>query len=388
MSQVGQYAQAPIPPPIAIETLTGNTGGAVPPTGGTVNVIGSGVISVAGNPGTSTLTIAVDGTVASSFPADVGTAIPVLGALTIAGGTGINTAGAGSTVTVNLDAPVTIAHGGTASTSFNANGVVISGTLSTSPLTSLTLTDGQIVIGNTAGSPAAATLTNGAGITIINGANSITIASSITQGIVTLNGDTGSATGTTVTIAGGTGITTSATGSTLTVDLDTPVTVPNGGTGNTTFTAYSVICAGTTAAGAFQNVSGLGSAGQVLKSNGAGALPSWQTDAGSTVWSTQTTGTQAMSVFNGYIANGAGTITYTLPTTAAVGEVIELLNIGAGFPTITYTTGQSIRIGNQVTTITSGSLTSTATGDSLRLICTVANTTFQVVSSIGNWTYA
>lgn len=59
-------------------------------------------------------------------------------------------------------------------------------------------------------------------------------------------------------------------------DLPT-VDVPHGGTGNTTFTAFSVICAGTTATGAFQNVSGVGTSGQVLTSNGAGALPTWQT---------------------------------------------------------------------------------------------------------------
>lgn len=52
--------------------------------------------------------------------------------------------------------------------------------------------------------------------------------------------------------------------------------VSGGGTGNTTFTAYSVICAGTTATGAFQNVSGVGTSAQVLTSNGAGALPTWQ----------------------------------------------------------------------------------------------------------------
>ncbi len=56
--------------------------------------------------------------------------------------------------------------------------------------------------------------------------------------------------------------------------------VAGGGSGNTTFTAYSVICAGTTATGAFQNVSGLGSSGQVLTSNGPGLLPTWQTLAG------------------------------------------------------------------------------------------------------------
>lgn len=55
-----------------------------------------------------------------------------------------------------------------------------------------------------------------------------------------------------------------------------PVTVPFGGTGNTTFTAYSVICAGVTNTGAMQNVSGVGTAGQVLTSNGTGTLPTWQ----------------------------------------------------------------------------------------------------------------
>lgn len=59
----------------------------------------------------------------------------------------------------------------------------------------------------------------------------------------------------------------------------TAVTVANGGTGNTTFTAYSVILAGTTATGVFQNVTGLGTSGDVLTSNGAGAIPSWQTPA-------------------------------------------------------------------------------------------------------------
>ncbi len=58
--------------------------------------------------------------------------------------------------------------------------------------------------------------------------------------------------------------------------------VPRGGTGNSTFTAYSLICAGTTATGAFQNVSGVGTANQVLTSNGAGALPSWQVAPGGT----------------------------------------------------------------------------------------------------------
>ena len=42
-----------------VQTLTGNSGGAVPPTANNINIIGSGGVTVTGNPGTSTLTITV-----------------------------------------------------------------------------------------------------------------------------------------------------------------------------------------------------------------------------------------------------------------------------------------------------------------------------------------
>lgn len=45
-----------------VETITGNSGGAVPPTAGNITLIGSGGITVVGDPGTSTLTISVSGT--------------------------------------------------------------------------------------------------------------------------------------------------------------------------------------------------------------------------------------------------------------------------------------------------------------------------------------
>lgn len=61
-----------------------------------------------------------------------------------------------------------------------------------------------------------------------------------------------------------------------TAALPIPVTVANGGTGLTSTTAYGLIAAGTTATGNFQQVSGTGTSGQILTSNGAGALPSWQ----------------------------------------------------------------------------------------------------------------
>jgi len=62
-----------------LQFLTGNTGGAVPPTANNINVVGDGTtVTVAGNPGTSTLTISLvgGGVAAQSFPTDSGTATP------------------------------------------------------------------------------------------------------------------------------------------------------------------------------------------------------------------------------------------------------------------------------------------------------------------------
>lgn len=63
--------------------------------------------------------------------------------------------------------------------------------------------------------------------------------------------------------------------------LGTTLGIANGGTGlATSTTAYGVVCAGTTATGAYQVLNALGSSGQVLTSNGAAALPTWQTASG------------------------------------------------------------------------------------------------------------
>jgi hypothetical protein len=58
------------------------------------------------------------------------------------------------------------------------------------------------------------------------------------------------------------------------------LTVTNGGTGNATATAYAVQCGGTTSTGAHQSIASVGTTGQVLTSNGAGALPTFQAASG------------------------------------------------------------------------------------------------------------
>jgi hypothetical protein len=56
-----------------------------------------------------------------------------------------------------------------------------------------------------------------------------------------------------------------------------PIGVSNGGTGVTSLTPYAVVAGGTGATTPVQQVSGLGTSGQVLTSNGAAQLPTWQT---------------------------------------------------------------------------------------------------------------
>jgi hypothetical protein len=58
--------------------------------------------------------------------------------------------------------------------------------------------------------------------------------------------------------------------------IGNPLPVPSGGTGRATATAYAVICGGTTATGALQSIASVGTTGQVLTSNGVGALPTMQ----------------------------------------------------------------------------------------------------------------
>lgn len=54
------------------------------------------------------------------------------------------------------------------------------------------------------------------------------------------------------------------------------IAVADGGTGRSSHTAYAVLCGGTSTTAAQQSIASVGSSGQVLTSNGAGALPTMQ----------------------------------------------------------------------------------------------------------------
>src|SRR5690554_1910381 len=59
-----------------------------------------------------------------------------------------------------------------------------------------------------------------------------------------------------------------------------PAQVAKGGSGVSSTTPFAVLCGGTTSTSPFQSVASVGTAGQVLTSNGAGALPTFQTPSG------------------------------------------------------------------------------------------------------------
>jgi hypothetical protein len=103
---------------------------------------------------------------------------------------------------------------------------------------------------------------------------------------------------------------------------------------------------------------------------------------------TEVTGTSvSAAVNNGYILNNAGLVTLTIPTTAAVGDVLRVVGKGAGGFTIAQNTSESINYGdNTTTTGTGGSLSSTHRYDAVDLVCVTANTVWNVTSSIGNLT--
>ena len=122
MSQAGQYPEGLILG--AIETLTGNSGGAIGPDGAfNVNVVGVGDVTVVGTGGTNTLTVTLSDALANQFDADAGSAVPSSSILNIVGGTNVTTSAAGNTVTINAAADLDLTY-----TAVNTTPYVVLGT--------------------------------------------------------------------------------------------------------------------------------------------------------------------------------------------------------------------------------------------------------------------
>lgn len=135
---------------------------------------------------------------------------------------------------------------------------------------------------------------------------------------------------------------------------------------------------------------GAATAGYVLMANGAGSAPTFQAPPPMT-WSIKTADLDPMVINNGYIANKAGLLTFTLPATSVVGAVLRVtgMNTAVGWR-IAQRANQIIHWSNTLVTTTGagGYLESTDKYDAVEIVCSVADLEWVVLSSKGNITIA
>ena len=124
----------------------------------------------------------------------------------------------------------------------------------------------------------------------------------------------------------------------------------------------------------------------ILVANGSGSITISST--GANPWVDETGSSVTMATNTGYTSDdGASLVTFTLPTTSAIGDWVEINGKGSGGWTIAQATGQQIHFGNATTTSgASGTLSSSLQYDCVRLRCLTANTIWTIVSVQGNLT--
>ena len=176
----------------------------------------------------------------------------------------------------------------------------------------------------------------------------------------------------------------------------TTIAVANGGTGAATFTAYSPIFAGTTSTGAFQS-GAIGAAGQVLTSNGAGALATFQTAVNALNYVNETGTAFTMTANHVYGAQNAAQVTGTMDisTNFSVGQVVSIEGYGAagfiiqlvGAQVVQAYGGLATSAAGTVTTSDQLNTTASAPGCAIKLRYIAADT-FQMVESVGNFVFA
>lgn len=309
-----------------IETITGNSGGAVGPDGSqNINILGSAPITITGNPGTFTLTVSHDGSLAETYTCDTGSASPSGTNINVFGtaAQGISTSGAGDTVTITA-ADATTTQKGVLETSTDAES--IAGTSTSVAVTPESLkaklgvqtqytvpygagdssafswtaaaTNGQVIIGATGAAPAFASITStDASITITAGANTLDLAAGATTA-TTYTTDSGNAipAANVLNVLGGTGCGTTGAGSTVTINVDSTVALSyptDSGTAIPAANALSIL-GGTGCATS-------GAAAVVTIDLDASVPLSFPTDAG-----TATPAANALTVAGGTLLNTAG----------------------------------------------------------------------------------
>jgi hypothetical protein len=305
-------------------------------------------------------------------------------------------------------APLPVNEGGTGDLTLTSHGVIVAE--NTSAFVAITPgTNGQVLLGSTGANPVFNTLTSSDGtISFTTGAGTLDL-SVATELAITFDADSGSATPAlnVIDIAGGSNINTSGAGHTITVNLDNSISVSGSVSAGTTLTASGMTTTGivqNSVAGLFStyaatihtvqigNAAGQltsianGTTGEILTAQ-TGADPIWAAPATSVTWTDVTTATQAMVPNNGYVADRATLITFTLPTVAAFGTLMSVVGLNTGGWIIDQNIGQNIQFGNLSTTHgVGGSLASTNQYDQVDLLCIVANLTWTIRGPISNLT--
>ncbi len=306
------------------------------------------------------------------FTADVGVAVPAASNLNIFGGTATNTVGAGSTITINMDVPVTVPNGGTGQITLTNHGVLVGAGIN--PITQLAVGNtNTVLLGNTGADPSfgqvptaalvssTITLNNGNNITVtgspvsLGGAATFNITGTTINCVQLGNGGgslTSLANGTTgQVLTAQTGIdpiwaapaasSISITGDTGGAQVGNAFTFAGGTTGLSFGGAagtFTTTFAGITANGGTVNLATDATASAINIGTGAGAKTTILGSTNSTSITTLQSGTGALSITstNGALTmnSGTGNLTISGDATATI--------ISIGFTA----TNKNIRIGN------------------------------------------
>jgi len=234
--------------------------------------------------------------------------------------------------------PISLANGGTAANLTASTGGIVYSGASAFAVLSGTATAGQILQSGSSAAPSWSTTTYPA----TNAANTLLYASSANTmaALATANS------GVLITSAGGVPSISSTLPAAVQGNITstgtiasgvwngTAVDVAHGGTGNTSTTAYAVLCGGTTSTGVLQPIASVGTSGQVLTSNGAGALPTFQAAGGSLTKIASGTASNSASIeftniFSSSYSNYLFVFNKILPATNNVGLYAQL-GTGAG----------------------------------------------------------
>ncbi len=352
---------------LAVEHLTGNTGGQLNPTSNNFNIITANSTPVfAGSGSTLTLdfglTNLILGSNATAITSATNNTALGNGALLVVSSGGSNTCigtSAGALITTGSDNTLIGRQAGLRVT--GGQNVLIGMQCATN----MTGSSSNIIIGRAAGSGYVASANNN----IIIGDSLAGVAGE--DNVIRIG-----STATTCFIKGIDGVNVGSVAKVVTMASDQLGTASITGSGGITITpGANTIDVSITSGAVVTSITG----GPGITITGTAAVP-----IVNSVIFTDTTAT-TLTVDSGFFATAAGT--YNMPATAAQGEVIEIVCDTSGAVVLDCPALNFIRIGNLITS-SGGTVTSTLQGDALKIRYRASTLTWEAVSVIGTWIVA